>query len=302
MEKAAHDSPRSPGDVDGWAEHAFGLLTGLPHAGRVGLALLEGGGRRLRFTASDRRTGSDLGWCLVDAYDDVPLNAAVRHEAPVIGALTDLQEPYAEFVAAQRGTGHVAVAAVPITAAGEVLGGYVLYFDQPQPFDQHQRAELARLGHQLGTGLRRAQRRGERRPSVAETHVATPPGAFVAVHVVAAELAAVGEARTFLHETVAAWGVGHDLADTAALCLSELVTNAVIHSHGGCVVRVVLHDGVFTAWVRDSGVAGAVPLEPSGDPLEVHGRGLQLVQALASRWGHHTDPDGASVWFALDVG
>ena len=69
-----------------------------------------------------------------------------------------------------------------------------------------------------------------------------------------------------------------------------------------CVVRVVLHDGVLTAWVRDSGVADAVPLEPSGDPLEVHGRGLQLVQALASRRGHATDADGASVWFALDVG
>ena len=107
--------------------------------------------------------------------------------------------------------------------------------------------------------------------------------------------------RTFFQETLDGWGVDRERHDTATLCLSELVTNAVIHSHGGCVVRVVLHSDVLTVWVRDSGIAGAVPLEPSGDPLEVHGRGLQLVEALATSWGHDVDVDGASVWFAIDA-
>jgi len=302
VDRAAHDAQRSPTDVDGWAAHAFGLLGRLPDVGRVGLALVEGGGRRLQFTASDRRSGSDLGWCHIDAYDDVPLNNAVRHAAPVIGALDDLPDEYAGFVAAQHDTRHVAVAAIPLTAAGGVLGGYVLFFDAPQRFDMHQRAELGLLGHQLGSALRKAQPRAERRPVVTASHAIVPPGALVSVHEVPAELAAVGEARRVFHDTLDAWGVDRDRADTATLCLSELVTNAVIHSHGGCVVRVVLHDGALTVWVRDSGIAGAVPLEPSGDPLEVHGRGLQLVEALASSWGHDADADGASVWFEIGVG
>jgi anti-sigma regulatory factor (Ser/Thr protein kinase) len=299
--QAAHPAAHSPADVDGWAERAFDLLSELPGVTRVGLALVEGGGRRLHFTASDRRSGSDLGWCLVDGYDDVPLNTAVRHGTPVIGALGDLREQYADFVSAQRGTSHVAVAAVPLGAAGDVAGGYVLFYDDPQPFDRHQRAALERLGHQLGSGLRNARLRGERRPT-AGSKAPTPSGALVAVHEVAAELAAVSEARRFFNLTLSGWGVDRERAETATLCLSELVTNAVIHSHGGCVVRVVIHDGVLMVWVRDSGVADAVPLEPSGDPLQVHGRGLQLVEALASQWGHDTDAEGASVWFALEVG
>lgn len=304
MDQAAHDAQHSRIDVDGWAADAFRLLGGLPAVDRVGLALVEGGGRRLLFTASDRLRASDLGWCHIDAYDDVPLNAAVRHATPVIGALDGLAEQFGSFVTAQRGTPYVAVAAIPITASGGVLGGFVLFFDQAQPFDPHQRTELARLGHRLGhrlgSALRRAQLRGHRQAATASRAV-VPPGALVAVHEVPAELAAVGEARRFFQETLDAWGLDRDRADTATLCLSELVTNAVIHSHGGCVVRVVLHDGALTVSVRDSGIADAVPLEPSGDPLEVHGRGLQLVEALASSWGHDADADGASVWFAIDV-
>ncbi len=301
MDRAAHDAQRTPRDVDGWAVGAFGLLGALPAVGRVGLALVEGGGRRLQFTASDRRTPSDLGWCHIDAYDDVPLNAAVRHAAPVIGSLDDLPDHFGSFVEAQRGTPHVAVAAVPISAAGGVLGGFVLYFDQPQDFDKHQRAELSRLGHQLGSALRMAQTRRGGQPPGPGLQVETPPGALVAVHEVPAELASVGGARRFFQDTLDAWGVDRERADTATLCLSELVTNAVIHSHGGCVVRVVLDDGLLTVRVRDSGIAGAVPLEPAGDPLEVHGRGLQLVEALTTRWGHDKDADGASVWFAIEV-
>jgi hypothetical protein len=33
----------------------------------------------------------------------------------------------------------------------------------------------------------------------------------------------------------------------------------------------------------------------------VHGRGLQLVEALSSRWGYELDADGTTVWFVLDL-
>jgi len=287
-------------DAARWTQDAFARLTTLPGVRRVGLALVEGGGRRLRFTASDRDAGVDVEWCHVDAYDDVPLNTAVRTGEPVLAAVEDLEARYADFAKAQRNAGHVGLAAVPIVASGIVRGGFVLFFERQQRFDNRQCAELVHLGEELGDDLSRPDRR--RRVPSARSHGAPPEGAVVAVHEVSADPAAVGEARHFLRDTLQRWGVDDETADTATLCLSELVTNALVHAEGGCVVRVMLHDDVLTTSVRDSGVGGAASTEPLADPLQVHGRGLQLVEALSAGWSHETDPSGTSVWFTLDVG
>src|SRR4051812_2216004 len=145
-------------DVVAWSRSALASLTDLPAVHRVGLALAEGGGRRLRFTASDRVDGAGVAWCQVDAYDEVPLNAAVRSGSSVVGALADLDGRFARFVERQRGSATVALAAVPIVMSGQILVGYVLFFDRPQAFDADQRMQLVRLGEDLGRSLRRAQR------------------------------------------------------------------------------------------------------------------------------------------------
>jgi len=36
------------------------------------------------------------------------------------------------------------------------------------------------------------------------------------------------------------------------------------------------------------------------DPLAVHGRGLQLVDAFSTRWGSELDAVGMTVWFVLE--
>lgn len=287
--------------VAAWAEDALVQLADLPGVRRAGLALAEGGGRRLRFTASDRDRSSQLDWCDVDAYDDVPLNVAVRTGRLVVGPLHELAARFAEFVERQEGTTTVAVAAVPIVAPDRTLGAFLLFFDRPQPFDSWRRLELERFGRELGDGLRRAQRGEERRSDLAPSDDPVPPGALVAVHDVRADPAAVGEARRFLRHTLGEWGVDEDTTDTAVLCLSELVTNAVIHSHAGCRVRVLLGDGVLTTAVHDFGTSDAAAAEPLDDPLQVHGRGLQLVDALAARWDYELDPAGTTVWFSLDL-
>ena len=284
-----------------WAGDAFALLTGLPDVHRVGLALVEGGGRRLRFTASDRDAGPDLDWCDVDGYDDVPLNAAVRTSHPVIGALDELGERYPAYAGHQRGTPTVALAAVPIVAAGQTIGGYLLLFEASQAFDRKQRLELARIGRELGAALRRARRADRSRRRKPAGNGQLPPGARVATHDVAGDPAAVAGARTFLRQTLRDWDVDGEVADNATLCLSELVTNAVIHSHDGCQVRVVLHDGRLTTTVLSWGTENAASVESVADPLQVHGRGLQVVDALAAQWGHEPDRDGASVWFSMDL-
>ena len=85
------------------------------------------------------------------------------------------------------------------------------------------------------------------------------------------------------------------------LCLSELVTNAMIHTGAGCELRVVLDRGVLTTTVRDGGPSVVVDLSSATvDPLAVHGRGLELVDSLSTRWGSDLDAIGMSVWFVLE--
>jgi anti-sigma regulatory factor (Ser/Thr protein kinase) len=284
---------------DSWARRALARLTGLPGVVRVGIALAEGGGRRLQFVASDRDNDPDVDWCHVDAYLDVPLNSAVRSGELVAGQLEELAGRYATFVARQRGTSTVALAAVPVWAAGQVLGGFVLFYDTPQDFAPRQRAALADLGTELGTLLRRTQRAmGRPRRRLADEPA--PPGAQVSTYVVPAEPAAVRSARRWLDDTLTSWGVDDDTTSTAVLCLSELVTNALIHAHSECEVRVVLEGGVLTTLVRDGGAAAVRARGDSPEPLQVHGRGLQLVDALSARWGSRLDEVGTTVWFVLE--
>jgi anti-sigma regulatory factor (Ser/Thr protein kinase) len=284
-----------------WTADAFSMLTGLPGVRRVGLAVVEGGGRRLRFTASDRESGPHVDWCDVDAYDDVPLNTAVRTTSPVVGTLGELDERYHGYVGRQDGTGTVALAAVPIVAAGQALGGYLLLFDQPQAFDRRQRLDLSRMGRELGAGLRRARTADRLRPKPPRDPL--PAGARVASHEVDGDPAAVAGARHFLRQVLRQWGVDDEVVDNAILCLSELVTNAVIHSHSGCLVRVVLEQRVLTTTILYGGPAHAASVAEVADPLQVHGRGLQVVEALSARWGQQVDAEGApSVWFQLATG
>jgi anti-sigma regulatory factor (Ser/Thr protein kinase) len=111
----------------------------------------------------------------------------------------------------------------------------------------------------------------------------------------------VGLARRFLRRALGAWGIDQDTVDTAVLCLSELVTNAVIHAPNGCVVRVLLDGRTLTVTVRDSGAVGDAAVGAPDDPFQVHGRGLQLVDALATSWGSRLDSAGTTMWFVMEL-
>jgi len=285
--------------TEAWVRSAFALLSPRPAVRRVGLALVEGGGRRLSFTASDRDRRHTTDWCHVDAYDDVPLNNTIRTGKLITGSLEQLADRYAEFVARQeRAT--CALAAVPVVAAGQVMGGFVLFYGSDQPFDAAQLTELERLGEELGEDLRQSQRlRTRPHRSLADEPV--PDGARVATFDVAAEARAVSAARRFVHDTLAEWRVDEDAADTATLCVSELVTNAIIHAAARCEIRLMLHHDTLTISVRDGGTGSPDPVGPSGDPLASHGRGLQLVEKVTSRWGSELDEVGMTVWCELDL-
>ena len=253
------------------------------------------------FCASDRVNEGGVDWCEIDAYDHVPLNHSVRTGGVVVGSLDDLGGRYPAFVDRQPST-VMALASLPIMAAAHIQGGYVLFYDTPQRFAKPQLSELEDLGARLGADLRRAQATTNRiGRSLADEPVSD--GALAATYSVAADPRAVAAARHFVLDTLSTWGVDEGTVDKAILCLSELVTNAMIHADAGCQLRVVLDRGVLTMTVRDGGSSVVVDLSSVPvDPLAVHGRGLQLVDALSMRWGSELDAVGMTVWFVLEPG
>ena len=109
-------------------------------------------------------------------------------------------------------------------------------------------------------------------------------------------------ARRFLAAFLAEAGVDdEEVVATAQLCLSELVTNAVVHASTTSELSATL-DRVLTVAVRDRGRTGSeTRVDRDADPLRVHGRGLLIVEAMADRWGSERDAVGTTVWFALEI-
>ncbi len=298
--------------IDEIATSLLADLGALPGVRRVGFALSEGGGRRLRFTASDRDTspgeggsGGAVEWCHIDAYDDVPLTRVVRTGESVMGAREALTPLFDHYLSGQPDELR-ALAAVPLPGIGSPIGGLVIFLEEPWAFDERQRRLLEATARRAADAVRRVRLRGgDHLDDLAEPDEAE--GTRSARVVLDDDPRSAGAARRFLRDFLAeAASVGthvpDDLAATAELCLSELVTNAIIHAGGRSELRATL-DGSLTVLVRDHGgpAPDAAP-DADPDPLRVHGRGLQLVEALSDRWGSEHDAVGTSVWFALELG
>ena len=101
------------------------------------------------------------------------------------------------------------------------------------------------------------------------------------------------EARTAVVRCAEALG-RPDLADDAALVVSELVTNAILHG-GGCTgIETKAVDGGLRIEVRDGSRVPPLVGRPSEESLT--GRGVRLVSSIASRWGADTEVAGKVVW------
>ncbi|MCW2787686.1 MAG: ATP-binding region ATPase domain protein [Marmoricola sp.] len=286
--------------IDQWARAALAELMKLSGVGRVGIALVEGGGRRLLFTASDRADlpgAADLEWCHVDAYDDLPLNDVIRNGSTLVDSLDDMDPRLDAFVAAQREAGFAAIAAVPLRVWGRVLGGFVLYYTTPPQFEPAECAELEGLAASLAEHLHASRRR----PGPTVPNYLPPRGSLFAAHEFPPHPESVAEARRFLRAKLEEWGVEQETSADGELCLSELVTNALIHTHSGCCVQLELHNKVLRIEVHDTGPAVKLQIAATGDWQGPHGRGLQIVDALASRWGQVEGPARAVVWATFDV-
>jgi anti-sigma regulatory factor (Ser/Thr protein kinase) len=108
----------------------------------------------------------------------------------------------------------------------------------------------------------------------------------------------LAEARAF----VAAALADCPARETLLTCVSELAANAIAHTASGAAGGVFAvevsrpADGRAMVAVTDAGGPGEPSLRDA-DELAEDGRGLALVAALASRWGHYRlDDGGRTVW------
>lgn len=106
-----------------------------------------------------------------------------------------------------------------------------------------------------------------------------------------------GDARRFLRELLERAGRGN-WVDSAALALSEVVTNGVLHAHTDLVVRVRLRSDEVEVEVQDANPA--LPQQRgAADVVATTGRGLELVAALTRDCGVRPEPSGKVVWFTV---
>lgn len=117
-----------------------------------------------------------------------------------------------------------------------------------------------------------------------------------------AHATAVADARERVLGLLLGWGLSEDLGRTAQLVVSEFFTNAVLHTDS-CRVRCHLQiiGRCLRIEVCDEGAecAEVLPREAAAD--DVNGRGLQLVGALAEKWGVRSgsEDSGRVVWAEL---
>ncbi len=121
------------------------------------------------------------------------------------------------------------------------------------------------------------------------------------VRVFPPEAASVPAARHFLRECLEPH-VAPDVVGTAELLVSELVTNAVVHAGSVCFLHLETdRSGMMRVAVEDSALKPPEPRQAgTGD---ANGRGLALVEMLASEWGHYPVAAGGKVvWFSVPEG
>ena len=108
----------------------------------------------------------------------------------------------------------------------------------------------------------------------------------------------VAWARKITRESV----VDHPAGEVAVLLASELITNAVVHSASEFVTLAIYGttEDDLRVCVIDEG-RGGLPLLLAGAVDDENGRGVQMMDQLAKRWGVERERGrGMTVWFELD--
>ncbi|MEU3198801.1 ATP-binding protein [Streptomyces sp. NPDC006996] len=116
-------------------------------------------------------------------------------------------------------------------------------------------------------------------------------------------------ARRHTRDVLGAWGLVPERIDTVELCVSELVTNAVLITEAtpeAPVSRISLTliymPGVLVVEVADGDLRPPIR-KGNASPQAEGGRGLFIVENLSKEWGFFQPPTGGKVvWCVVGLG
>lgn len=116
------------------------------------------------------------------------------------------------------------------------------------------------------------------------------------------DLRAVRDVRRFLHQFTVSRG-WDTISDDLELAATEVVTNALVHADSEVDIRLREYGDRIRVEVRDSDPRPPMPmpitLSETVNTSSEHGRGLIIVEALASAWGNSPSGRGKTVWFEM---
>ena len=115
---------------------------------------------------------------------------------------------------------------------------------------------------------------------------------------------AVPALRHFTRHTAERWGLPDDTAYALCVVVSELVTNAVLHSGSPDVeLSLQVHGWTVVVQVKDSGTwePDCWPDRLRGSEEDVHGRGLCIVRTYTTRCLVSTSERGTKVRAEMDL-
>ena len=116
----------------------------------------------------------------------------------------------------------------------------------------------------------------------------------------AAQPASVGAARRETRARLRSWGLPSEVCDDMVLIVSELVTNAIVHTAGDTVICRLRAGREVYIEVGSEGPAGSRgTVRSAGEG----GRGLLVVESLSTSWGVDVASPGAgwTAWATLAV-
>lgn len=105
--------------------------------------------------------------------------------------------------------------------------------------------------------------------------------------------------RDFVRTCLAEHGLSH-LSSDLELVVSELSTNAVVHTASSFTVSLHAFEETLLLEVQDGSLVG--PTLVAAQVLDTGGRGMVLVNVLGRDWGVDAHPDGSkSVWVTFSL-
>ncbi|WP_329612091.1 SpoIIE family protein phosphatase [Streptomyces brevispora] len=106
----------------------------------------------------------------------------------------------------------------------------------------------------------------------------------------------LSDARTIVRQALADWDMA-ELADDAELLTGELLVNVLLHTEGGAVLTLeVLPEPVRRVRLSVQDRSSVWPRRRTPGETATSGRGLLLLDAVATRWGIEPRGEGKAVW------